>query len=106
VPDELVQFRPPINVRTAKIGATVSVDNVHHAADELLKWQRRGPRWKRAIEACMNALKSQIDGAVARRAFEAAAEESGMLLESASASCGKDPRRKLPGVAARASEGK
>ncbi|SIT54810.1 conserved hypothetical protein [Mesorhizobium prunaredense] len=42
-----------------------------------MKWPNRGPKWK--IQACVDAFEDRVTPQDVRAAFEAAAEEEGML---------------------------
>ena len=59
----------------------VESTDVRSAAEELLKFDRRGPMWRNAVQMCTAALEGKRPSNVARKAFEAAARESGMLIE-------------------------
>ncbi|MER9586825.1 DUF982 domain-containing protein [Mesorhizobium sp. M0276] len=56
------------------------VNNVERAAEELLKWTKRGPKWNYAVRICMACLADQMPTQEARKAFESAANEEGMFL--------------------------
>jgi hypothetical protein len=51
-------------------------------AEQLLKWTKRGPKWKQAVETCMAAMADELTPDDARMAFVAAAQEEGMLMRS------------------------
>lgn len=76
-----LRFHPPVSVRTDKPGLTISISSVERAAEQLLAWQERGPKWHAAASACMDALSGKSPAAQARAAFVDAAKESGMWLE-------------------------
>ena len=63
-----------------KPGLRLRVSSVEVAAEELLKWPKRGPKWKAAVEVCRSALNDLTPSDDARKAFEAAAKEAGKLL--------------------------
>ncbi|MER8638492.1 DUF982 domain-containing protein [Mesorhizobium sp. M1365] len=67
-------------VKTDRPGVTYGCNNVEGAAEELLKWTKRGPKWKKAVETCMAAMEAEVPTQDARRAFEAAAKEEKMFL--------------------------
>ncbi|TIL46030.1 MAG: DUF982 domain-containing protein [Mesorhizobium sp.] len=46
-------FHPPVNIETDRPGLTYGCNNVEVAAAELMKWTKRGPKWKKAVKACM-----------------------------------------------------
>jgi hypothetical protein len=76
-------FAPPVSVRDVKrVGLTLNINNVTRAAEVLLSWQKRGPKWRAAVEACIDAHEGRKTAAEVRKAFEAAAKESGMLRSS------------------------
>ncbi|WP_245264926.1 DUF982 domain-containing protein [Mesorhizobium opportunistum] len=53
---------------------------VDAAAEELLKWPNRGPRWRLAAEACLSAMDGKMPTNEFRLLFEDAAQEEEMLL--------------------------
>lgn len=73
-------FSPSVRVRTERIGLAYEASNVRGAAEQLLKWEKRGPKWRKAVETCMAALEDKATPQEARKAFEVAAKESGMLM--------------------------
>jgi Protein of unknown function (DUF982) len=75
-------FDPPVSVKTQTIGRICQVNNVRAASEQMLGWPRRGPKWRNAIEICLAALDGRKTSADARKAFEAAAREAGVLIES------------------------
>jgi uncharacterized protein DUF982 len=79
--DYPVWFSPPVRVKTSTIGRFYEVNNVRTAAEQLLLWERRGPKWRKAVQTCMDAMEGKKSPEAARKAFEAAARESGMLVE-------------------------
>ncbi|RWC25931.1 DUF982 domain-containing protein [Mesorhizobium sp.] len=72
-------FSPPVPVRTTQIGLTRQVSSVEAAAEELLTWDKRGAAWRKAVQACIDAVEGRITPDQARRAFMAAAKACGML---------------------------
>ena len=80
VPRSQHWFSPPVAVRSeSKAGLTLNVSNVSRAAETLLTWQKRGPKWRKAVQTCVDAMEGKKTPDHARKAFEAAAKESGML---------------------------
>jgi hypothetical protein len=75
-------FSPAVPVRTERVGLTRNVNNVEAAAEELLKWTKRGPKWQKAAQACYAALEGTGSPEEVRNSFEAAAKASGMLMEN------------------------
>jgi hypothetical protein len=76
-------FNPPVYVRTNRPGIRFGVSHVEGAAEQLLKWTKRGPKWQQAVETCMAAMEGNVPTQEVRRAFEAAAKEESMLLPPA-----------------------
>jgi hypothetical protein len=72
-------FNPPVYVSTDRPGLTYGVSHVEGAAEQLLKWTKRGPKWKKAVAACMACLEGEVTAGDVRKAFEAAAKEEGVL---------------------------
>ncbi|RRI06389.1 DUF982 domain-containing protein [Mesorhizobium tamadayense] len=74
-------FDPPVYVKTDQVGMRYGVNHVEGAAEQLLKWPRRGgEKWQAAVELCIAAMEGKTPPKEVRAAFEAAAEEAGMLL--------------------------
>jgi hypothetical protein len=74
-------FAPPVDVKVpGRVGLRLHVNSVEVAAEELLKWPKRGPRWRKGVETCMAAMKGKATPEQTRKAFEATAKEAGMLL--------------------------
>lgn len=74
-----VWFNPPVPVRTKHVGRTYNVSSARAAAEQLMLWETRGPKWRKAVQTCLSALEGKTPAADVRKAFEAAARESGML---------------------------
>ncbi|MBZ9701580.1 MULTISPECIES: DUF982 domain-containing protein [unclassified Mesorhizobium] len=72
-------FTPPVPVRGEQTDMTYIVSNVEAAAEHLLTWTKRGPKWNQAVRTCMNALVDQATPEEARRCFRLAAIEAGRL---------------------------
>ncbi|MER8716360.1 DUF982 domain-containing protein [Mesorhizobium sp. M1295] len=73
-------FSPPVSVRTTRPGIAYQCNNVEGAAEQLLQWTKRGPKWHRAVQLCMDAMIDQVKPEVVRRAFLEAAKEEGNLV--------------------------
>ncbi|MGX7875106.1 DUF982 domain-containing protein [Mesorhizobium sp. ORM6] len=73
-------LNPPVSVRADRPGIRFGVSHVEGAAEQLLKWTNRGPKWKQAVETCMAAIGGNVPPQDARKAFEAAAKEEKMFL--------------------------
>ncbi|MER8396403.1 DUF982 domain-containing protein [Mesorhizobium sp. M0045] len=72
-------FSPPVYVKTDRPGITYGCNNVEGAAEELMKWTERGPKWNLAVQACSDAFEGRVSPNDVRKAFEEAAEEEGVL---------------------------
>ncbi|MER9832535.1 DUF982 domain-containing protein [Mesorhizobium sp. M0134] len=70
-------FSTPVYVKTDRPGVTYGCNNVEDAAEELLKWTKMGPKWRKAVQLCIDAIEDRATPAEARKAFEAAAKEEG-----------------------------
>ncbi|TIM65667.1 MAG: DUF982 domain-containing protein [Mesorhizobium sp.] len=76
-----IWFSPPVFVKTELVGVSYACNNVRGASEQLLKWNKRGPKWHRASALCLSALEGEeVDPKEIRQAFEAAAKEAKMLL--------------------------
>ena len=83
VPRGQLWFSPAVAVRSeSNAGLTINVSNVSRAAETLLTWTKRGPKWRKAVQTCMDAMEGNKTPDEARKSFEAAAKESGMLRAS------------------------
>ncbi|WP_404927171.1 DUF982 domain-containing protein [Mesorhizobium sp. ORM16] len=72
-------FSPPVYVRSDKVGITTGISHVEGAAQELIKWRKRGPKWKTAVQLCVDCFADRASPQDVRKAFEEAAKEEGML---------------------------
>lgn len=78
--DKAMWFSPPIAVRDAgNVGRTINVSNVPLAGELLLAWGESGPKWRVAVQTCIDTETGKKTAADVRKAFEAAAKEAGML---------------------------
>lgn len=75
-------FNPAVYVTTDRPGLSYGVSHVEGAAEQFLKWTKRGPKWKRAVEACVAAMEGKVTPKDARKAFVAAAKEERVLRSS------------------------
>lgn len=75
-------FSPPVPVKTGCSGVTCNCNSVEGAAQELLKWAKRGSEWDKAIRACMMCLAGEMTPEDVRIAFKDAAEAEGTLLRN------------------------
>ena len=72
-------FDVPVTVDSDRLGhARIVADTVQAAATLLEGWpeDRRGPKYRAALRACMDVLEQRKGVASARRAFIAAAREA------------------------------
>lgn len=72
-------FHPPVVVETDRIGQTYRVNSVESASQQLLSWEKHGPRWRVAAETCLLALEGSRTAEEARAEFVEAAREAGKL---------------------------
>ncbi|TIO04659.1 MAG: DUF982 domain-containing protein [Mesorhizobium sp.] len=81
-------FHRPVYIGTDRSGLTYACTNVEGAAADLMNWTIRGPKWREAIEAFVALIKGERTPDDVRKAFEAAAEEEGLLRSSNECSMG------------------
>lgn len=62
-----------------KVGITLGVSNVEAAAEELMKWPKKGPKWNKAVQLCIDCFEDRASPQDVQKAFEEAAKEQGML---------------------------
>ncbi|RWO26651.1 DUF982 domain-containing protein [Mesorhizobium sp.] len=74
-------FHPPVYIETDQAGLTYVCINVESAA-ELMKWTKRGAKWKEAVAVCIGLIEGERTPDDVRKPFEAAAEEEGLLRSS------------------------
>lgn len=76
------QFDIPVTVETAQNGQSFTVTRTVQAADFLVnRWpQHRGPKYRKALKAMMDAIEQRKPVDTARRAFTAAAKESDIFI--------------------------
>ncbi|MER8962640.1 DUF982 domain-containing protein [Mesorhizobium sp. M0701] len=72
-------FAPPVYVKRKRPGIRNGVSHVEGAAEELLAWDTKGPRWTKAVQSCVDARGQDVPHEV-REAFEAAAKEANVYL--------------------------
>ncbi|MER9950339.1 DUF982 domain-containing protein [Mesorhizobium sp. M0047] len=73
-------FYPPVPVSGERAGVCYQINNVERAAEELLKWTKRGRKWNRAVHVCMACMADEAAPQEVRRLFRLAAKEEGVLL--------------------------
>lgn len=61
-------------------GIRHGVSHVEGAAEELMAWDTKGPRWTKAVQSCVDALEGRVSPQEVREAFEAAAKEASVYL--------------------------
>ncbi|QOF70745.1 DUF982 domain-containing protein [Aminobacter sp. SR38] len=70
----------PVSVRSmSNSGLTVNVKSCEAAIDEMDTWPKRTAKWRLAYQRCYEAIEDRVPVADARKAFEAAAKEAGVL---------------------------
>lgn len=76
------QFDIPVTVETAQIGRTFTITRTAQAADFLVnRWpEHRGPQYRKALQAMMDAMEQRKKVDTARRAFTAAAKEADIFI--------------------------
>ncbi|MER9203447.1 DUF982 domain-containing protein [Mesorhizobium sp. M0933] len=73
-------FSPPVYVKTKRPGIRNGVGHVEGAAEELMGWDTKGPRWTKAVQSCVDAFEGRVSPHKVREAFEAAAKEANVYL--------------------------
>ncbi|MER8956350.1 DUF982 domain-containing protein [Mesorhizobium sp. M0833] len=73
-------FSPPVYVKTNRPGIRHGVSHVEGAAEELMAWDTKGPRWTKAVQSCVDAFEGRVSPQEVRQAFEAAAKEANVYL--------------------------
>ncbi|MER8841184.1 DUF982 domain-containing protein [Mesorhizobium sp. M0913] len=76
----ILWFSPPVYVKTDHDGFRYGVHHVEAAAEELVLWTKRSPKWQEAERACVEAMSGKVSPQQARDAFEEAPNEEGMLF--------------------------
>ncbi|RUU34959.1 DUF982 domain-containing protein [Mesorhizobium sp. M6A.T.Ce.TU.002.03.1.1] len=77
------QFDIPVTIESERIGRPLSVTRTVQAASLLVdKWpdERRGPKYRAALKALMDAMEQRRAVGSARRAFTAAAKEAHLFV--------------------------
>ncbi|RWN97979.1 DUF982 domain-containing protein [Mesorhizobium sp.] len=75
----LLWFSPPVYVKAKRPATRHGVSHVEGAAEELMAWDTKGPRWTKAVQLCVDAFEGSVPPRV-REAFEAAAKEATVYL--------------------------
>jgi hypothetical protein len=78
----LLWFNPPVYVRSDRPGMQYGINHVEGAAEQLMAWDTKGPKWTDAVQACVDAFEGKVSPNEVRQLFEEAAEEAGMLLSA------------------------
>jgi hypothetical protein len=76
----LLWFSPPVYVKASRPGIRHEVSHVEAAAEELMAWDTKGPRWTKAVQSCVDAFEGRVSPQEVREAFEMAAKEAGVYL--------------------------
>ncbi|MER9255424.1 DUF982 domain-containing protein [Mesorhizobium sp. M0598] len=78
----ILWFSPPVYVKTEHDGFRYGVHHVEAAAEELVLWTKRGPKWLEAERACVDVMSGKVSPQPqqARDTFEEAAKEEGMIF--------------------------
>jgi hypothetical protein len=71
-------FWPPVTVATENVGRPFGVNSVELAGQHLLKWERRGPKWRIAVETCMGAMEGKNTPDEVREAFRSGSDVKSM----------------------------
>lgn len=77
------QFDVPVMIESGRSGRALSVTSTVQAAALLVdKWpdKKRGPKYRAALKAMMDAIEQRRTVGTARRAFMAAAREADVLV--------------------------
>lgn len=53
-------FSPPVYVKTDRPGMTYGCNSVEGAAEELLKWTNMGPKWRKAVQVCVDTMEDRV----------------------------------------------
>lgn len=81
-PQGILWWNGRVPVRGEGPGITIMVGDVQRAAEMLLGWPLRGPLWRLAVQACVDAMEGKVTPDVARDAFREAAAEEGMYMRN------------------------
>lgn len=74
------RFSQPVVIKDADgHGGSRNVTSVQAAIEHLACWREHGPKWRRAVVICADAMEYKVSPEEARVAFEAAAKEAGAL---------------------------
>jgi hypothetical protein len=77
------KFDVAVTIETQRIGRFLTVTRTAHAAALLMhEWpdEKRGPKYRSALKAMMDALEQRRPVGIARRAFTAAAREAEVFV--------------------------
>ncbi|GAA2871716.1 hypothetical protein GGQ99_000993 [Aminobacter niigataensis] len=78
----MMWFWPPVPVKVlANPGHTYDVKAVEVCIEQLETWPKRTAKWRKAYKTCFDALEGMATAADARKTFEAAAIEAGVLRQ-------------------------
>ncbi|MER9605376.1 DUF982 domain-containing protein [Mesorhizobium sp. M0243] len=72
-------FSPAVPIKE-RIGLRYNVSSAEAAAEQLLKFTKRGASWRRAVECCVAFGEQRATAQEVRRLFRLAAKDEGVLL--------------------------
>ncbi|MER8381561.1 DUF982 domain-containing protein [Mesorhizobium sp. M0563] len=55
-----LSFNPPVYVKTKRPGIRNGVSHVEGAAEELMAWDTKGPKWTKAVQSCVDAFEDRV----------------------------------------------
>ncbi|MER9616739.1 DUF982 domain-containing protein [Mesorhizobium sp. M0207] len=70
-------FSAPVYAKTDRPGVTYGCNNVEGAAEELMKWTKMGPKWREAVQLCIDAGEDRATPEEARKYEHHAARRIG-----------------------------
>ncbi|PAQ09529.1 DUF982 domain-containing protein [Mesorhizobium temperatum] len=76
----LLWFSPRVYVKANRPGIRHGVSHIEGAAEELMAWDTKGPKWTKAVQSCVDAFKGRVPPQEVREVFEAAAKEASVYL--------------------------
>ncbi|WP_352720277.1 DUF982 domain-containing protein [Mesorhizobium sp. M0306] len=75
-------FSPPVYVKTDRPGVTYGCNNVESAAEELLKWTKMGPKWRKAVQLCADPFQDRVTSEEVRQASRLLPRRRGCSVSS------------------------
>ncbi|MER8767079.1 DUF982 domain-containing protein [Mesorhizobium sp. M0968] len=67
-------------MKTKRPGIRNGASHVKGAAEQLMEWETKGPRWTQAVQSWVNAFEGRVSPHEVPEAFEAAAREANVYL--------------------------